>query len=129
MKVLLLSPTTDSGCISLKRSIEYLIKQVKGIEDWIKKILSQDVSMITNYYQASKELVWLLRVSLFVTQVILHALIAEEPLWNKHHLSMSQVPAFAIKKTPSEIIVHFQLGIILWCFIIKSCFLKKIAFF
>lgn len=36
MKVLLSSPTTDSGCISLKRSIDYLIKQVKGIEERIK---------------------------------------------------------------------------------------------
>jgi transposase len=49
MKVLLSSPTTDSGCISLKRSIDYLVKQVKGIEDRIKEILSEDVSMRKNY--------------------------------------------------------------------------------
>jgi transposase len=49
MKVLLSSPTTDSGCISLKRSIDYLVKQIKGIEERIKQILSEDVSMSKNY--------------------------------------------------------------------------------
>lgn len=49
MKVLLSSPTTDSGCISLKRSIDYLSKQVKAIETRIKEILSEDVSMSKNY--------------------------------------------------------------------------------
>lgn len=49
MKVLLSSPTTDSGCISLKRSIDYLSKQVKAVEDRIKEIISQDASMYKNY--------------------------------------------------------------------------------
>ena len=49
IKVLLSSPTTDFGCISLKRSIDYLIKQVKGIEERIKEIVSEDVSMSKNY--------------------------------------------------------------------------------
>jgi len=49
MKVLLSSPTTDFGCISLKRSIDYLSKQVKVIETRIKEILSEDVSMDKNY--------------------------------------------------------------------------------
>ena len=49
MKVLLTSPTTDVGCISLKRSIDYLSKQVKVIELRIKEIISEDASMKTNY--------------------------------------------------------------------------------
>ncbi len=49
MKVLLSSPTTDFGCISLKRSIDYLSKQVKGIETRIKEIISEDESMDKNY--------------------------------------------------------------------------------
>ena len=49
MKVLLSSPTTDFGCISLKRSIDYLSKQVKGIEDRIKEIITADDSMNKNY--------------------------------------------------------------------------------
>ncbi|QCX37351.1 IS110 family transposase [Aureibaculum algae] len=49
MKVLLSSPTTDFGCISLKRSIDYLSKQVKGIEDRIKEIITADNSMNKNY--------------------------------------------------------------------------------
>ena len=49
MKVLLSSPTTDFGCISLKRSIDYLSKQVKAIETRIKEILSEDDSMSRNY--------------------------------------------------------------------------------
>jgi len=49
MKVLLTSPTTDAGCISLKRSIDYLEKQVKSIEARIKAILSEDSSMGKNY--------------------------------------------------------------------------------
>ena len=49
MKVLLSSPTTDFGCISLKRSIDYLSKQVKAIETRIKEILSEDNSMSRNY--------------------------------------------------------------------------------
>jgi transposase len=47
--VLLTSPTTDAGCISLKRSIDYLEKQVKSIETRIKAILSEDSSMEKNY--------------------------------------------------------------------------------
>lgn len=49
MKVLLSSPTTDLGCISLKRSIDYLEKQVKAIEARIKEIIAEDVSMSKNY--------------------------------------------------------------------------------
>jgi len=49
MKNLLSSPTTDFGCISLKRSIDYLSKQVKAIEARIKEIISADESMNTNY--------------------------------------------------------------------------------
>lgn len=49
VKVLLSSPTTDFGCISLKRSIDYLSKQVKAIEMRIKEILLEDVSMEKNY--------------------------------------------------------------------------------
>lgn len=49
MKVLLSSPTTDSGCILLKRSIDYLEKQVHGIEIRIKEILKEDASMSKNY--------------------------------------------------------------------------------
>ena len=49
MKVLLSSPTTDSGCILLKRSIGYIEKQVKSIEDRIKAILSEDALMSKNY--------------------------------------------------------------------------------
>ncbi|QRM89270.1 IS110 family transposase [Lacinutrix sp. WUR7] len=49
LKVLLSSPTTDSGCISLKRSIDYLSKQVKGIESRIKEIISGDDSMNKNH--------------------------------------------------------------------------------
>jgi transposase len=49
MKALLSSPTTDSGCISLKRSIDYLTKQVEIIEVRIKAIISADDSMHKNY--------------------------------------------------------------------------------
>jgi transposase len=49
LKLLLSSPTTDHGCISLKRSIDYLSKQVKGIEQRIKALISQDESMSKNY--------------------------------------------------------------------------------
>jgi len=49
MKVLLSSPTTDCGCISLKRSIDYLSKQVKSIEYRIKEIITEDASMNKNY--------------------------------------------------------------------------------
>lgn len=49
IKVLLTSPTTDAGCISLKRSIDYLGKQVRTIETRIKEILSEDASMEKNY--------------------------------------------------------------------------------
>jgi len=49
LKILLSSPTTDCGCISLKRSIDYLEKQVKGLETRIKEILSEDASMSKNY--------------------------------------------------------------------------------
>jgi len=49
MKVLLSSPTTDSGCILLKRSIGYIEKQVKSIEDRIKAILCEDALMSKNY--------------------------------------------------------------------------------
>jgi len=49
MKVLLSSSTTDLGCISLKRSIDYLSKQVKSIESRIKDIISEDDSMSKNY--------------------------------------------------------------------------------
>lgn len=49
MRTLLSSPTTDFGCISLKRSIDYLSKQVKGVEIRIKQIISADESMSTNY--------------------------------------------------------------------------------
>jgi transposase len=49
MKVLLSSSTTDLGCISLKRSIDYIAKQVKAIEVRIKEIISDDVSMSKNY--------------------------------------------------------------------------------
>lgn len=49
MKVLLSSSSTDVGCLSLKRSIDYLEKQVKSIETRIKDILSSDASMSKNY--------------------------------------------------------------------------------
>ncbi|APU10202.1 transposase [Cellulophaga lytica] len=49
IKGLLSSPTTDFGCISLKRSIDYLSKQVRAIEERIKEILSADVFMKKNY--------------------------------------------------------------------------------
>ena len=49
MKVLLSSPTTDLGCISLKRSIDYLTKQVTGVEARIKEIISENESMNKNY--------------------------------------------------------------------------------
>ncbi len=49
MKVLLSSSSTDVGCLSLKRSIDYLEKQVKSIETRIKDILASDASMNKNY--------------------------------------------------------------------------------
>lgn len=49
MKELLSSPTTDFGCTALKRSIDYLSKQVRAIEKRIEEILSRDVSMSKNY--------------------------------------------------------------------------------
>ena len=49
MKMLLSSPTTDTGCIVLKRSIDYQEKQVRSIEDRIRAIVSADASMNKNY--------------------------------------------------------------------------------
>jgi transposase len=49
MKVLLSSSSTYVGCLSLKRSIDYIEKQVKSIETRIKDILSSDASMSKNY--------------------------------------------------------------------------------
>jgi transposase len=49
MKVFLTSSTTDAGCISLKRSIDYLSKQVKAIEIRIEELIFDDVSMQKNY--------------------------------------------------------------------------------
>jgi len=49
MKVLLSSPTTDTSCIVLKRSIDYQEKQVKSIEERIKEIISTDALMSKNY--------------------------------------------------------------------------------
>ena len=49
MKALLSSATTDVGCISLKRSIDYQEKQVKAVERRIKDIISEDESMSKNY--------------------------------------------------------------------------------
>lgn len=49
MKVLLSSPTTDTGCIVLKLSIAYQEKQVKTIEDRIEAIVSSDAMMSKNY--------------------------------------------------------------------------------
>ena len=49
MKVFLTSSTTDTGCISLKRSIDYLSKQVKVIEIRIEALIFDDVSMQKNY--------------------------------------------------------------------------------
>lgn len=49
MKVLLSSSSTDVGCLSLKRSIDYLEKQVKAIETRIRDIISADASMSKNY--------------------------------------------------------------------------------
>jgi transposase len=49
MKVLLSSSSTDVGCLSLKRSIDYIEKQVKSIETRIRDILSSDASMSKNY--------------------------------------------------------------------------------
>lgn len=49
LKMLLSSSTTDVGCIALKRSIDYLEKQVKGIETRIKDIIAEDASMSKNY--------------------------------------------------------------------------------
>jgi transposase len=45
MKVFLTSSTTDAGCISLKRSIDYLSKQLKAIEIRIEELIFDDVSM------------------------------------------------------------------------------------
>jgi transposase len=45
MKVLLSRATTDAGCISLKRSIDYLSKQVKAIEIRIQELIFDDTSM------------------------------------------------------------------------------------
>jgi len=49
LKVLLSSPSTDVGCLSLKRSIDYQKKQIKSIEERIKDILTEDASMCKNY--------------------------------------------------------------------------------
>jgi len=49
MRVLLSSPTTDVGCIGLARSITYLQKQIKGIEDRIAEIIALNNSMSRNY--------------------------------------------------------------------------------
>lgn len=49
MKVFLTSSTTDAGCISLKRSIDYLSKQVKAIEIRIEALIFDDVLMQKNY--------------------------------------------------------------------------------
>ncbi|MBG7610765.1 IS110 family transposase [Polaribacter sp. BAL334] len=49
MKVLLTSSTTDACCISLKRSIDYISKQVNSIEKRIQELITEDVSMHKNY--------------------------------------------------------------------------------
>jgi transposase len=49
LQVLMSSPTTDVGCISLVRSIAYSQKQIKGIEDRITEIIALDNSMNRNY--------------------------------------------------------------------------------
>ena len=49
LKVLLSSPSTDVGCLSLRRSIDYQKKQIKSIEERIKAILTEDASMCKNY--------------------------------------------------------------------------------
>lgn len=49
LKVLLTNSSTDAGCLSLKRSIDYLEKQVSYIETRIKEILSEDAQMLKNY--------------------------------------------------------------------------------
>jgi len=69
LKNLLSSPTTDLGCISLKRSIDYLEKQVTSIESRIKEILFEDKAMQKNY----KLLTSLKGVGLVVaSQIIYH---------------------------------------------------------
>ena len=49
MKVLLSSATKDAGCISLKRSIDYLSKQVNAIEVRIQELIFDETSMQKNY--------------------------------------------------------------------------------
>lgn len=54
MKVLLSSATSDTGCISLKRNIDYLFKQVKAIEIRIQELIFDDVSMQKKYELLSR---------------------------------------------------------------------------
>lgn len=49
LRALLSNTTTDAGCISLTRSIAYIEKQIKGIEDRITDIIAADTSMSKNY--------------------------------------------------------------------------------
>lgn len=49
LKVLLASATTDACCISLKRSIDYLTKQIKSIELRIQELILDDDLMQKNY--------------------------------------------------------------------------------
>lgn len=49
LKVLLTSSTTDACCISLKRSIDYLTKQIKSIELRIQELILDDDLMQKNY--------------------------------------------------------------------------------
>ena len=49
MKVLLSSAATDKGCISLKRSIDYISKQIKSIELRIEWLIFDDKQITINY--------------------------------------------------------------------------------
>ncbi len=49
LRVLLSSPSTDVGCMSMARSIAYLQKQISGIEDRITELMAEDDSMSRNY--------------------------------------------------------------------------------
>ena len=49
LKFLLTSSTTDACCISLKRSIDYLTKQIKSIELRIQELILDDDLMQKNY--------------------------------------------------------------------------------
>jgi transposase len=46
---LLNSPSTDLGCILLKRSIDYLSKQIKAIEVQLLKLIQEHESLFKNY--------------------------------------------------------------------------------